>query len=218
MAETESDGSTPQSGPTPQTVQTYFRIGKKPLPETAEITPELTALAVLLNPRAFAEQMRRLTTSGKAYFGALLLGEALAERLPELKAALAKPPPRGTALHDEYRSHRVEYRALLRLLQALGNAEPSMFFQQGQLASIRHGEADANRKATGIMQVYAGVGLVLKQNNRRVGNGSSSVACKVTAALLTEFGPWKVVTPHMVSNHVREELRHRDKTWRDRWV
>jgi hypothetical protein len=201
-------------------VQAYFdRVGKKRRPEPAQITPEICELAVLLGPGVLAEHARRLTTSGQAYFGAHLLAEALAERLPELAAAADPPSPSDrAALHDEYRTECNEYPVLRRLLRCLADAEPTLFFQQGQFASVRQGVADGSRKSVGIMLIYTWVGRVLEQNGSRVGKGSSSIACRVTAELLSDFGPWGIVTADMVSSRVREEIRRRDTPWRDRWV
>jgi hypothetical protein len=221
MAETGTDGITPLPAPTPHQVQAYFdRVGKKRRPEPAQITLEICELAVLLGPGVLAEHARRLTTSGQAYFGAHLIAEALPERLHELEAAAAEPPSSSdrAALHDEYRAGCNEYRVLRRLLRYLADAEPTLFFQQGQFASVRQGVADGSRKSVGIMLMYTGVKRVLEQNGSRVGKGSSSVACRVTAELLSDFGPWGIVTADMVSSRVREEIRRRDTPWRDRWV
>lgn len=204
-------------GPTPCQVQEYFDpVGKKRRPEPAQITPQMCALAALLGPGVLAKLARSLTTSGQLYFGAHLIAEALPERLGELAAYELPSPSDRAALHDEFRAAWDECLAMRRLLQCLAEAEP--FLQRGQFASIRQGTADANRKAVGIMLVYTSVKLVLEQDGRRTGKGSSSVACRVTAKLLSDFGPWGIVTADMVSSRVRQEIKQRDTPWRDRWV
>jgi hypothetical protein len=210
----------PAGGPTPQKVLEYFDgIGKKKRSsEAVDVTPEICALALLLSPGELAKHATRLTTSGRAYFGAHLLAEALAERLRELETIEPPSLTDPAAPHEAYHASCIEHRALRRLLQALADAESELFFQQGQFASIKRGVADARRKATDIMMVYTAVKEVLERNGGKVGTGPKSKACRLTAELLSDFGSWGIVTPPMVSTRIRAEIKLRETPWRGRWV
>ena len=213
--------TTPPSGPTPEEVLAVFdrpevmkrRAGPK------QVTPQIRELAELLSPGVLAKQAYDCTRSAQAYFGARLLAESVLERLRALKAATALPlaPSAPIERHQEYGEACDELRALGRLLRALSNAERFLFFQRGQLAVIRHGFADTKPAAMTsitIMLVYAAVERVLSQSGDLVGVSSKSVACKLTAALLTDFAQsGVVVTADMVSGRVREGIKHKDKPW-----